>query len=131
MKETFTSFINSPKALPKSIEVSQNPVQLSVERFGVQTPESYLYTSRSKCYSADGIDDHADFAATLQAMATVGLAQHEVDDIFKVLSAILWLGNTTFVENNEGNADIADESVPNYVAYLMDVEGAAVARVRF
>lgn len=99
------------------------------EQFGIQTPESYLYTSRSKCYNVEGIDDHSDFADTLQAMTTVGLTQQEKDDIFRVLSAILWLGNVTFVENNEGNAAIGDESVPNYVAYLMDVDGPSVNKV--
>jgi myosin-1 len=99
------------------------------EQFGIQTPESYLYTSRSKCYNVEGIDDHSDFADTLQAMTTVGLSQQEKDDIFRVLSAILWLGNVTFVENNEGNAAIGDESVPNYVAYLMDVDGPSVNKV--
>jgi myosin-1 len=101
------------------------------EQFGVQTPESYLYTSRSKCYNVDGIDDMADFADTIQAMNTVGLTKQEQDDIFRVLSAVLWLGNVSFVENNEGNAAIADDSVPNYVAYLMDVDGPNVNKVVF
>jgi myosin I len=99
------------------------------DRFGVQTPESYLYTSRSKCYNVEGIDDHADFNDTLHAMSTIGISQQEVDDIFKVLAAILWLGNVQFVENNEGNAAIGDQSVPTYVAYLMEVDGASVEKV--
>jgi myosin I len=70
-----------------------------------------------------------DFASTLQAMTTIGLSQQEIDDIFKVLAAILWLGNVQFVENNEGNASIADDSVPTYVAYLMDVDGTSVNKV--
>jgi len=102
---------------------------LILDRFGVQNPESYLYTSRSKCYNVEGIDDHADFNDTLHAMSTIGLSQQEVDDIFKVLAAILWLGNVQFVENNEGNAAIGDQSVPTYVAYLMEVDGAHVEKV--
>ena len=101
----------------------------NLDRFGVQPPEAYLYTSRSKCYNADGIDDYEDFASTIQAMTTIGLSQQEIDDIFKVLAAILWLGNIQFVENNDGNAAIADESVPTYVAYLLDVDGASVNKV--
>ena len=62
-------------------------------------------------------------------MATIGLAQDEVDNIFKILAAVLWIGNVQFVENHEGNAAIADESVPTYVAYLLDVDGNAVNRV--
>ena len=70
-----------------------------------------------------------DFANTIQAMTTIGLSQQEIDDIFRVLAAVLWLGNVQFVENNEGNAAIADDSVPIYVAYLMDVDGASVNKV--
>ena len=77
----------------------------------------------------EGIDDHADFTDTLHAMSTIGLSQQEVDDIFKVLAVVLWLGNVQFVENNEGNAAIGDQSVPTYVAYLMEVDGAAVEKV--
>ena len=62
-------------------------------------------------------------------MTTIGLSQQEIDDIFRVLAAVLWLGNIQFVENNEGNAAIADGSVPTYIAYLMDVDGAAVNKV--
>lgn len=103
--------------------------EADVDRFGVQTPESYLYTSRSKCYNVDTIDDHADFSDTLRAMDTIGLSQDEKDDIFRTLAAVLWLGNVQFVENNEGNAAIGDESVPTYVAYLMNVDAAAVIKV--
>jgi myosin I len=77
----------------------------------------------------DGIDDHADFSDTLQAMATIGLSQQEIDDIFKTLAAILWLGNVQFVEHDEGNAAIGDESVPTYVAYLMEVDGTSINKV--
>lgn len=62
-------------------------------------------------------------------MATIGLSQQEIDDIFKTLAAVLWIGNVQFAENNEGNAAIADESVPTYIAYLLDVDGASVNRV--
>jgi myosin I len=62
-------------------------------------------------------------------MATIGLSQQEIDDIFRTLAAILWLGNVQFKENNDGNAAIADDSVPTYVAYLMDVDGSAVNKV--
>jgi len=62
-------------------------------------------------------------------MDTIGLSQDEKDNIFKTLASVLWLGNVQFAENNEGNAAIADESVPTYVAYLMDVDPAAVIKV--
>jgi myosin-1 len=96
------------------------------DSFGVQPPASYTYTSKSKCLDVDGIDDHADFAETVNAMKVIGLPQAEQDNIWRVLAAILWLGNITFVENEEGNAKIADRSVIDFVAYLLEVQADMV-----
>lgn len=96
------------------------------ELFGVQPPQSYTYTSKSQCYDVDGIDDLADFQEVLSAMRTVGMTQDEQDNLFRMLSAVLWLGNVTFVENDEGNAAISDQSVVDFVAYLLEVDSAHV-----
>lgn len=96
------------------------------ELFGVQQPQSYVYTSRSKCFDVPGIDDHADFKETLQAMQIIGLSKPEQDQIFRVLAAILWIGNLTFRENDQGGVDIADQSVVDFVAYLLEVQAADV-----
>ncbi|KAF2756601.1 hypothetical protein EJ05DRAFT_532504 [Pseudovirgaria hyperparasitica] len=99
------------------------------QNFGIQEPSSYLYTSKSKCLDVDGIDDHAEFKDTLNAMKIIGLSQGEQDNIFRLLSAILWLGNATFKENDEGNAEVADQSVIDFVAYLLEVDSAHVLKV--
>lgn len=96
------------------------------ETFGVQQPQSYIYTSKSKCYDVQGIDDHADFKETLDAMNIIGLVQAEQDNIFRMLAAILWLGNVSFAEDDSGNATIVDQSVVDFVAYLLEVESAHV-----
>jgi myosin I len=90
--------------------------------FGIQEPATYLYTSRSKCFDVQGIDDHADFAETLNAMKIIGLSKEEQDNIFRVLSLILWLGNVTFQEDDSGNAAVRDQSVIDFAAYLLEVE---------
>ena len=96
------------------------------EIFGVQQPQSYSYTSRSKCFDVPGIDDGADFKDTLNAMKIIGLSQSEQDEIFRMLSTILWLGNVTFDEDNDGNSVIRDQSVVDFVAYLLEVDSAHV-----
>ncbi|KAI5273235.1 hypothetical protein E4T47_03466 [Aureobasidium subglaciale] len=96
------------------------------QTFGIQQPQSYVYTSASKCYDVPGIDDHAEFKDTLNAMKVIGLSQAEQDDIFRMLATILWLGNCTFSEDDQGNAAIADQSVVDFVAYLLEVDSAHV-----
>lgn len=96
--------------------------------FGIQPPESYAYTSGSKCVSVQGIDDVSDFKETLRAMEIIGLQQAEQDQIMRMLTAILWIGNIDFMENSEGNAAIRDESVPNFVAYLLEVNATDIEK---
>lgn len=96
--------------------------------FGVQQPQSYMYTSRSKCFDVPGVDDNAEFRDTLNAMNVIGMAESEQDDVFRMLAAILWIGNIQFVEDDQGNSAIADESVIAYVAYLLEVDSPSVHR---
>lgn len=92
------------------------------EIFGVQQPQSYTYTSRSQCFDVQGMDDSSDFQDTLGAMKIIGLSQAEQDNIFRMLAAILWLGNLLFVEDDSGNAANRDQSVVDFVAYLLEVD---------
>jgi myosin I len=83
-----------------------------------------VYTSRSNCLSVSGIDDTADYAETLvitvafalianwvivafqKAMQIIGLTDEEQSQIFRMLAAILWLGNVQFDEKEDGNAQV-------------------------
>ncbi|KAI5282668.1 class II myosin, partial [Ascosphaera aggregata] len=98
------------------------------EMFGIQQPSSYLYTSQSQCLDVPGIDDTKDFADTINAMNIIGIPQEEQDNIFRMLSAILWLGNMQFREDDEGNAAITDKSIVDFVAYLLEVQPDQVSK---
>jgi myosin-1 len=99
------------------------------EMYGIQGPESYVYTSRSGCLDVPSIDDLDDFAETLKAMDVVGLTAAEKEEIFRVIAGILWLGNVRFKEDQEGNAMIPDEGVTEFISYLMEVEKTALNKV--
>ncbi|KAL3236089.1 myosin 3 [Nakaseomyces bracarensis] len=90
--------------------------------FGVQQPEQYIYTSASQCTKVDNMDDVKEFQETLKAMEIIGLSKEEQDQIFRMLAVILWIGNISFIENEEGNAQIRDTSVTAFVAYLLQVQ---------
>ena len=94
--------------------------------FGVQQPTTYTYTSKSKCYDVPGIDDVSDFKDTLNAMQVIGMNNAEQDQVFRMLAAILWIGNISFREDDQGNAAVVDQSVVDFVAYLLEVESAHV-----
>ncbi|KAI7847679.1 P-loop containing nucleoside triphosphate hydrolase protein [Circinella umbellata] len=98
------------------------------EAYGLQGPESFLYTSRSGCLDVEGMDDVQEYNETVKAMDIVGLEKHEQDEIFKMLAVVLWLGNLLFVENDDGNAAISDPDVANFIAYLMEVDGESLSK---
>jgi len=94
--------------------------------FGVQKPETYLYTSKSQCLDVDGIDDLAEYQDTLNAMKIIGLSQAEQDEIFRMLAAVLWTGNIQFKEDKDGYAEVRDQSVVDFLAYLLEVDPSHV-----
>ncbi|KAG6021247.1 class II myosin [Claviceps sp. Clav32 group G5] len=102
-------------------QLTKGASQQYQELFGIQKPETYAYTSRSKCFDVEGIDDVADFQETLNAMKVIGLSQTEQDEIFRMLAATLWIGNIEFREDDSGYAAVLDQSVVAFVAYLMEV----------
>ncbi|ROT43635.1 hypothetical protein SODALDRAFT_43707 [Sodiomyces alkalinus F11] len=91
------------------------------QQYGVQGPDAYVYTSRSRCLDVDGIDDLADFQDNLDAMRVIGLSQAEQDEIFRMLAAVLWTGNIQFQEDQTGYAAVVDQSVVDFLAYLLEV----------
>ncbi|PQE20194.1 putative Myosin-1 protein [Rutstroemia sp. NJR-2017a BBW] len=96
------------------------------ESYGIQQPTQYAYTSKAECFDVDGIDDLAEYQDTLNAMKIIGLSQPEQDEIFRMLAAILWTGNIQFQEDKDGYAAVADQSVVDFLAYLLDVDAAHV-----
>ncbi|ODV73149.1 myosin 5 CYBJADRAFT_168203 [Cyberlindnera jadinii NRRL Y-1542] len=109
-ERNFHIFYQFTKAAPESYR----------QTFGVQGPEQYLYTSGTT--SVEGIDDAKDFQETLKAMQIIGIDQEQQDQIFRILAAILWIGNITFVEDEQGNSTVRDSSVTKFVAYLISVD---------
>ncbi|KAL0581064.1 class II myosin [Marasmius crinis-equi] len=102
--------------------------QFTKEMFGLQGPEAYAYTSLSNCLEVQDIDDVHDYGETIKAMQVIGLSEEEQSEIFKMLAVVLWLGNVQFVENDDGNSAIADAGVPDFVAYLLEVDPALVQK---
>ncbi|CEP08315.1 hypothetical protein [Parasitella parasitica] len=117
-ERNFHIFYQLTKAAPPEYQQS----------YGLQGPESFLYTSKSGCLDVPGINDANDFQATVDAMAVIGLEKHEQDEIFKMLAIILWLGNIVFVEDESGNAAISDGDVANFIAYLMEVDSESLSK---
>ncbi|KMT03781.1 hypothetical protein BVRB_8g189280 isoform A [Beta vulgaris subsp. vulgaris] len=72
-----------------------------VEKFKVDRPRIFHYLNQSNCYEVDVIDDAKEYLTTRRAMDVVGIESHEQDAIFRVVAAILHLGNIEFSKGSE------------------------------
>ncbi|KAG5403473.1 hypothetical protein IGI04_009592 [Brassica rapa subsp. trilocularis] len=76
------------------------------EKFKLGDPKSFHYLNQSKCYKLDGVDDTEEYLATRRAMDVVGISEEEQDAIFRVVAAILHLGNVEFAKGKEIDSSV-------------------------
>jgi len=69
--------------------------------YGLHPPESFAYLNRGECTSVSTIDDVKWWQETQEALNVIGISAQEQDSLFKVLAAILWLGNVDFYEQGD------------------------------
>ncbi|XP_031270661.1 myosin-9 isoform X3 [Pistacia vera] len=81
--------------------------QEEVERYKLGNPKSFHYLNQSTCYELVGISDAHDYLATRRAMDIVGISAKDQEAIFRVVAAILHIGNIVFAKGKE-----VDSSVP-------------------
>nr|CAB3492368.1 unnamed protein product [Digitaria exilis] len=77
------------------------------KKYKLGDPRSFHYLNQSNCIALDAMDDSKEYMETRRAMGIVGISSDEQDAIFRVVAAILHLGNVEFAEGSE-----ADSSVP-------------------
>ncbi|CAN6802822.1 unnamed protein product [Brassica oleracea] len=81
--------------------------QEEIEKYKLGHPKTFHYLNQSKCYELVGISDAHDYLATRRAMDIVGISEKEQEAIFRVVAAILHIGNVEFTKGKE-----VDSSVP-------------------
>ncbi|KAL9309691.1 putative myosin ATPase [Arabidopsis thaliana] len=81
--------------------------QEELEKYKLGHPKTFHYLNQSKCFELVGISDAHDYIATRRAMDIVGMSEKEQEAIFRVVAAILHLGNVEFTKGKE-----VDSSVP-------------------
>ncbi|PHT60094.1 Myosin-17, partial [Capsicum baccatum] len=72
-----------------------------VKKYKLGNPRSFHYLNQSNCYEVANVDDAREYLETRNAMDVVGIGQEEQEAIFRVVAAILHLGNINFVKGKE------------------------------
>ncbi|XP_050236571.1 myosin-9 isoform X2 [Mercurialis annua] len=82
-----------------------------IEKYKLGNPKSFHYLNQSSCYKLVDVDDAHDYLATRRAMGVVGISEKEQDAIFRVIAAILHLGNIDFTKEEDIDSSVVkDES---------------------
>lgn len=76
------------------------------EKYKLGSPSSFHYLNQSNCYVLDGVDDAEEYLATRRAMDVVGISEEEQEAIFRVIAAILHLGNVEFAKGEEIDSSV-------------------------
>ena len=63
------------------------------ESLGLRRAEEFVYLNQGAYAEIEGVDDKAEFDATRSALLTIGVSEATQADIFKVLAALLHIGN--------------------------------------
>lgn len=72
-----------------------------VKKYKLGDPRAFHYLNQSNCYEVANVDDAREYLETRNAMDIVGISQEEQEAIFRVVAAILHLGNIEFVKGKE------------------------------
>ena len=63
------------------------------EEFGLVSVDEYDYLNQGNAPVIDGVDDRAEFNATRESLTTIGVSTSKQIEIFRLLAALLHLGN--------------------------------------
>ncbi|KAG2718036.1 hypothetical protein I3760_03G202400 [Carya illinoinensis] len=108
------------------------------EKYKLGNPKSFHYLNQSTCFELDGVDDGEEYHATRRAMDIVGISEEEQEAIFKVVAAILHLGNIEFAKGEEIDSSVVKDKQSrhhlNVTAELLEcdaksLEDALIKRV--
>ncbi|KAK4774724.1 hypothetical protein SAY86_009659 [Trapa natans] len=86
--------------------VRNNNSRQEREKYKLGSPSSFHYLNQSNCYSLDGVSDAEEYLATRRAMDVVGISEEEQEAIFRVVAAILHLGNIEFSKGEETDSSV-------------------------
>uniref|UniRef100_A0A3B5A2U5 Unconventional myosin-X-like n=1 Tax=Stegastes partitus TaxID=144197 RepID=A0A3B5A2U5_9TELE len=130
-----------PSSLSKNRVVRQNPGERNYHIFYallagadrdhrgwfVQSPESYHYLSQSGCVQDSSLDDQQLFNSVMEALKVMEFTEEEIRDVFKLLSAVLQMGNIEFM--TAGGAQITSKGVVSNVSDLLGLDSFQLSEV--
>ena len=98
------------------------------QEWGLQPVEHVDYLNQGGSSEIEGVDDKAEFNATRQSLATIGVSQERQNEIFRLLSALLHLGNLKITATRTDSVLPASEPSLVKACQMLGVEAAEFAK---
>ncbi|KRW98093.1 Regulator of chromosome condensation 1/beta-lactamase-inhibitor protein II [Pseudocohnilembus persalinus] len=82
-----------------------------LQKFGIQKYQNkndlkiYNYLKQSNTYTVKTIDDESLYKEVIESFNVLGFSQIEIESIFKIISAILFIGNLDFDDTTKTNTE--------------------------
>ncbi|KAK4750301.1 hypothetical protein SAY87_027750 [Trapa incisa] len=90
------------------------------EKLNLRNADEYNYLRQSSCFSISGVDDAEQFGILMEALDVVHISKQDQENVFAMLAAVLWLGNTSFtIIDNENHVEVVEDESLTTVAKLL------------
>lgn len=91
-------------------------VNFSIRKDSKFEPSAYLLNF----FCPPGIDDNAEFQATIKSMNIMGMNNEDFNSIFRIVSSVMLFGSMQFKqERNSDQATLPDNTVAQKIAHLL------------
>ncbi|CAL0299636.1 unnamed protein product [Lupinus luteus] len=80
-----------------------------VQKYKLGNPRTFHYLNQSNCFELEGLDESKEYHDTRRAMDVVGISSEEQEAIFRVVAAILHLGNVEFTKGMEMDSSMTKD----------------------
>lgn len=84
-------------------------------------PQDYSYTKQSNM-TVEGLDDRAEFENLIKSMNILGFSKEEQESYFRIVAAILLLGNLCFEEDGQDQAILKNPDVAEAVCKCLGID---------
>lgn len=98
------------------------------EALGLEPVELFDYLNQGSSPQIDGVDDKAEFDATRTSLGKIGVSTEKQAEIFRILAALLHLGNIKIGATRTEAALAADEPALRRACAMLGVDVAAFAK---
>ncbi|EPY53940.1 myosin-51 [Schizosaccharomyces cryophilus OY26] len=99
------------------------------EKWYLGSPSEFNYLSQGNCIDVEGVNDNNEFTTTASALSTVGILENQQEEVYKLLAALLHLGNVTIVASRNEATIKSDDKYLCYASQLLGINPSALAKL--